>query len=233
MSQYPGNPGGYPIDYNAGAFVPKPRPTSVTVIAVFAIVIGSLFLLCGAAALVGQVIMLGTNGQNPFLPSTLSGQAALVKPETAVTVYGVITGIVNLLIAAAMLAFGIGGIKLRPFARRGMIGLSVFIICWATLLTILQIAWVGPRTLEYSHRLQAQMPGPKPPAAFANIEQGAQWVGGVLMWVAWCALPVCVLIFWRSPRVVSAFEDQAIPPMGGMGANPMWPPAPGQPPGAY
>lgn len=229
MSQYPGDPvGGYPIDYSTGAFVPSPRPTSVTVISIFAIILGSLFLLCGGAGVVFQLMVLLSGGRNPFMPGTVGGPAAVIRTDTATTVYGVITGVINLLIAAAMLAIGIGGLKLRPWARRAMVPFALFIICWATLLTIVQIAWIGPRTIAYAQQMQSQMRAPPNPALTGDFAMLMQVIGGIVGWVCWCALPVCALIFWRRPAVVSAFEGSpAQPPDVPSPFGTTWPPPPG------
>jgi hypothetical protein len=221
MSQYPGNvgEGGYPLNYNTGAYTPGAKPASVTVICIFAIILGSLGLLCGGFGLVTQLLMLASGGRNPFMPSLP------MMTDSAVIVYGVITGIVNILIAAALLAAGIGGLKLMPLARRAMVKLSIFILVWATAMTIVQITWIGPRTIALSQRMQARMGAPANPALVGNFQTVAQAIGALIGWVLWCALPVCVLIFWRSPRVVAAFEGPAGQPPSGQ----MWPPPPGGP----
>lgn len=227
MSYYPppGQPGpeGYPtLGYNAGAFVPNPRPTSVTLISIFAIVLGSLGLLCGGIGLVFQAVMLASGGRNPFMPT--------LPPmnDPALQIYNIATSVVSLLIAAVLLGTGIGGLKLRPRARRTMLGLSVFILLWATAITVVQVVWAGPKTMEYSHQYQSQMRAPAP-AVSAGFELGMQIGGAVAGWVAWCALPVCALIFWRSARVVTAFE-QPQPPMATT-VDPNWPQPPGAQPG--
>ncbi|HEY2584192.1 MAG TPA: hypothetical protein VGI81_00345 [Tepidisphaeraceae bacterium] len=217
MSEYPPpvGPGDYPtIGYNAGGFVANPRPTSVTMISIFAIVLGSLWLFCGAIGLVMQALIATSGGRNPLMPNLPA------MTDLALQVYNVATGVVTLIIAAVLLGAGIGGLKLRPLARRTMLGLSVVILAWATAITVVQIVWVGPKTIEYSHRSQAQMGSPAP-ALSAGVESGMQIGGAVLGWVIWCTLPVCTLIFWRSARVAAAFE-QPPPPMA-TAVDPNWP----------
>lgn len=217
--------GYYPaIEYNAGAFVPNPRPASVTVISIFAIVLGSLALFCGAIGLVMQALMAASGGRNPFMPNLP------VMNEPGLIVYQIVNSVVDLLIAGALLAAGIGGLKLRPLARRVMIALSVFILVWATVITVVQVVWVGPKTLAYQHQLQAQMGTSAPAAAMsAGFETGIQIGGAIVGWVIWCALPVCTLIFWRSARVIAAFEEPK-PPIA-TATDPNWSQPPGSQPG--
>jgi hypothetical protein len=219
MTQYPmqGGAGYDPLSYNSGVYQPSPRPTSVTVISVFAIVLGSLGLFCGGIALVLQILMLASGGRNPFMPT--------LPPmnDPAVATYGVVSGLISFVIAGSFLAAGIGGLKLRPLARRGMIGLSIFVMFFATITLVAQLVWVGPRTIEYSNRVQKHLKGPTPPAVVGEFQKAGQVVGAFIGWVVWCALPVCVLIFWRSPRVVSAFEGE-LPPQMGVAGGATWPP---------
>lgn len=226
MSYYPppGPPGDYPtIGYSAGAFVPNPRPASVTVISIFAIVLGSLWLLCGAFGLVVQSMMMASGGRNPFMPSMP------VMDDKGLLVYQFINGVVDFAVAAVLVAAGIGGLKLRPLARSAMLSLSVFILGWATLNAVVKIVWVAPKTIEYSHRIQGQMGTGSPAAMPAGFETGMQVGAVVVGWVVWCVLPICALIFWRSSRVVAAFEQP--PPPFATRDDPNWPQPPNPQPG--
>jgi hypothetical protein len=227
MAQFQSQGGGPydPIAYNSGVYQPNPRPTSVTVISIISIVIGSLFLFCNALGLIGQLLMLASGGRNPFLRS------APPMNNAAVTAYGVVISVINLLIAGAFLFAGIGGLKLWPSARRGLIALSVFVVFYATLALVVQLVWVGPRTLEYSHRIQRQLHQTTPTPMVDDFQKTAQVVGAFIGWVIWCAVPVCVLIFWRSPQVISAFEPGSLPPPGTMPGS-TWPPT-SSPPGSF
>lgn len=218
MSAYPppDDAGNFPVvGYHRGFDQPNPRPTSVTVISIFAIILGSLGLLCNAIGLVTQALMIASGGRNPFMPNLPA------MSDTAVSAYGAATSVVNLIISAILLAAGIGGMKLRPLARRAMVALSVFVLGWATVITVVQIVWVRPRTIEYSHQMQARMGTPNAAAVPKGVESGIQIGGAIIGWILWCALPVCVLAFWRSARVIAAFE-QPQPPMA-TPTDPNWP----------
>jgi hypothetical protein len=209
MSQYPQaeTPGSYPLaGYSADGFVPNRTPTAVIIISIFAIVLGSLGLLCGAIGLATEALTAASGGRNPFMPNLPA------MDDTALRIYQIANSAVNLILSGVLLGAGIGGLRLRPLARRAMLGLSVFILVWATAASVLQAVWAGPKQLEYSHRLQAQLGAPTPTALSGNFEAGAQVGGVVILWVVWCALPICVLVFWRSERVVAAFETP-LPPL--------------------
>jgi hypothetical protein len=222
MTHHPGaTGGGYPINYNSGAFAPHPRPTSVSVISIFAIVLGSLGLMCNAISLVVQAILLTMHGGNPAFHAF-----APMHNDSAVNAHNFVTGVISLLIAGALLAAGIGGLNLKPIARRGMLQLSVFIIFWATLTVIVQIAWLGPHTLARAQRLQASTTTSSAVAYKTGGEIGVV-LGALFGWILFCALPICVLIFWRSPTVVSAFENASLQPPAGTPSAPNWPPPPG------
>jgi hypothetical protein len=214
-----------PIAYNSGVYQPSPRPTSVTVISIFAIVLGSLGLLCGGVRLVMQLMMLASGGRNPFAPG--------VPPlhDSALTGYNTVNSLISLILSCGFVGAGIGGLKLWPPARRGLIGLSIFVIFFATITLVVQLLWVGPRTLEYTHQIQRHLGQPAPPPFVGDAQKIAQVVGAFIGWVLWCALPVCVLIFWRSPRVIAAFEPGSLPPPGTVPGS-TWPPT-SAPPGSF
>lgn len=227
MAQFQSQGGGPydPIAYNSGVYQPNPRPTSITVISIFAIVLGSLGLLCGGVGLVGQLMMLASGGRNPFL------RAAPPLHDSALTGYNIVNSLINLILSAGFVGAGIGGLKLWPPARRALLALSIFVIFFATVTLVVQLVWVGPRTLEYAHQIQRQLGQPAPPSFVGDAQKIGQVVGAFIGWVLWCALPVCVLIFWRSARVIAAFEPESLPPPGTTPGS-TWPPA-SAPPGSF
>ena len=196
------------MNYSSGPS-PSPRPTSVTVLSIFAIIIGSLFLLCNALAMLGQLMMIGTGGKNPFAPNLPA------MNNQAINGYNAVVALVNLILSGVLLAGGIGGLGLRSWARRAMISWSIAVFVWATLTLILQLAWVVPVTAEFNQQVQAQM-NPQAAQAMSSFQKPLLMGGAVFGWFIWCILPACFLLTWRSPRVVGAFQAESgdVPPAG-------------------
>lgn len=208
MSQYPPPAD---LNYAYGAYRPSPRPTSVSVLSIIAIVLGALGLLCGGLGLLGQIMILMTGGKNPFAPT------APVMTNSALAVYGAVSALVSLILSAALLAGGIGGLKLSPRARRLMILWSIVVIVWATLNLIVQLVWINPATAEITRQTQAKL-NPQAAQTMSQFMGPLQIVAAFIGWLLWCILPVLFLTLWRSPKVVQAFEGappgQAYPQPG-------------------
>ena len=208
MSNYPPPPGsnsaypppGYVPPY---ASVVSPRPTSVTVMSILAIIFGSLGLLCGLGGLVFQVFALATGGKNPFAPN------APVMNDTAVVAYGTVMSVIRLGFCGMLLAGGIGGLKLQPWARRTMILWSLALIALATINLLIMLVWVNPVTVAHLKAVQRQT-NPQAAQALNSMLGPLQMVWAFIGWALEMILPSCFLLLWRSPRVVAAFEP---PPM--------------------
>ena len=206
MTAYPQPPD--PINPNvAGGYVPpfasvvSPRPGAITVLSILAIIFGSLGLLCGGLGLVSQLMMLAMGGRNPFMPQ-------LPASNFAVTAYGAFAVFVALVLSAVLLIGGIGGLKLRPWARRMMIVWSVVTIAWATINLVITLVWINPIAAEYARQVQLRL-NPQTAKTMTTMLAPIQTVSAVIRWLLTCVLPVCFLILWRSPKVVAAFETEA------------------------
>lgn len=202
MTAYPQPPdpyGAYP-QVNYATPIPRPRPTSVTVMSILAIIFGSLGLICGVTGLASQLALLAMGGRNPFAPNVP------VMNNTGVVAYGAVAGIVRLAFSGVLLAGGIGGLRLRRWARPAMIRWSVALIGWATINLVILLVWVNPVTVQYFRNTQLQG-NPQAAKMMGSMMGPMQAASAVVGWVFECALPVCFLIFWRSPKVVAAFES--------------------------
>ena len=215
MSQYPdpsAYPGGYPQGYDPnlqyaspGMRPPSPRPTSVTVIGIIAIILGGLGVLCGVFGLATNLFMAANGGRNPFAPG--GGPAAAAPAgDSRVAVYNVVSAAVNLVLSIVLLSGGIGALKLARWAHKTLMAYAVITIVVTLVNTVLAIAWVGPAQMAAVKQSQPANPmlsmsGP--------ILIGAAVVGLVFG----CALPVCILIFWSRANVKAAFERGRIAPL--------------------
>jgi hypothetical protein len=198
----------YDMNYSSGP-LPSPRPSSVTVLSIFAIIIGSLLLLCNGLAMLSELMMIGSGGKNPFAPNMPA------MNNQAINTFNAVDAFVKLILAGFLLAGGIGGLGLRPWARRAMVTWSIAVLVWATLALILQLAWVAPAMAEFNQRVQTQF-NPQMAQTMSSMQKPVQLAFAVFAWVVWCILPVCFLLTWRSPRVVGAFQAQSgdMPPGG-------------------
>ncbi|HXE51451.1 MAG TPA: hypothetical protein VN541_00460 [Tepidisphaeraceae bacterium] len=201
MSQYP--PAG--LSYASGAYQPNPRPASVTVMAILAIIFGALGLICGGVGLAFQVTNLAMGGRNPIIPN------APAMTDHGVLAYTAVSGFVSWLLCVALLFGGIGALSLKPWARRLLIRWSVFVLIWATINLVVQLAWVGPATAEFTRKTQAQFSRPGTPN-LSGMVGPMQIAGAIIGWLLACVLPVLFLTLWRSQRVIAAFEPNMVPP---------------------
>jgi len=123
MSQYP--PAGQPLYYDTP---PKRRPTSVTVIAVLAIIFGSIWTLMSLCSIPQW---LGVN----FMPNPVMDD---MRKDTVLVTYTLGSMLLGLVLYMVELWGGIGALSLKPSARRtlkiyawGRIGLSVLEIVFS------------------------------------------------------------------------------------------------------
>ncbi len=204
MSQFPPVPPSQPplgMPYAYGLY-PKPRPGVITGLSVTAIILGSLGILCTGLGLAMQIAIIAAKGKNPLAPNMPTFH------DPAIAWFGAISAAVSLGLSISLLIGGIGGIRLWPVARKAMILWSIVTIVWVTLGLVLQFAWVIPVTAEFMANTQTKT-GQQMPRAMAHT---VQTIGAVLGWLLWCVLPALFLIFWRSQRVIEAFDPNAQPP---------------------
>lgn len=180
------------------AAIQSSRPGSITVMSILAIVFGSLGLLCGAIGLLGQLVTFAMGGRNPFMANVPA------MKNLAVTGYGAFAAMVVVILAATLLAGGIGGLKFRPWARPLMIWWSIVTLAWATINLIIMLVWVNPVTADYIRQVQRQT-NPQAAQMMGSMMGPLQVIQAFINWGLACILPICFLFLWRSQKVVEAF----------------------------
>ncbi len=194
MTQYPG----YPSDPSLPYATPPAsrRPTSVTVLAILAMVFGGLGTFCGAIGAVFALVAIAMGGAMKANPAFGAG----MHLSPAINAYNAIIAIVNLILSVTLLMVGIGGMTLKTWARSVAMGWAIARIIVATIEMVLQLTWVSPASIAALRKAQ---PG-NPALSFMS---GFSTGGAIGIWILVCILPVCFLIFWNRPNVKAAFAD--------------------------
>jgi hypothetical protein len=185
--------------------VPVTRPASISVISIFAIVLGSLVVLCNAIGVLGSVMLLAFSNAS-FMAAQNQFQTTPMK------IVGGVQAIIGLALGGVLLAGGIGGVQARPWARKLLVQWAVADLVFQPLTCAIGLYFAIMVTLP---AMQQQMNRQGQGAtAFAHGYSIGNVVGMILGTIVLCILPICVLIFWRRPDVVQAFEEPT-PPMAG------------------
>jgi hypothetical protein len=91
-------------------------------------------------------------------------------------------------------------LTLKPWAWRVLMPWSVVTIVVSIAQFAIQMAWVGPQTIDVMKRTQPNNPG-------LGMAQAGMICSGVVMLVIYSALPICFLMLWRSELVRAAFGE--------------------------
>src|SRR6185437_17023251 len=94
--------------------LPPEQPGSIRALSITAICLGGLWTLCGALGTVMVFLTAFTQASgkpNPFAP-------AATPPPAALTAYNMVGAVIGLILSIVELAFGIGGLSLKPWARQ-------------------------------------------------------------------------------------------------------------------
>ena len=227
MTQYPGPqyPTQFPAYQSPQTPTPKPRPTSVTVLAILGIIFGGLGVLCKPLSVAAI-----------FIPQPTPNPAVEMQKE--MMGFNLTNAAVGTAVSVLLLASSIGCLSLKPWARKGMLAYAGLAIVLTIAGGIITWVWVMPKMFEAQQRAMAQAGG-APPPQFMNVMRSAGTVGAVVGGLVALVYPSCLLYFFTRPNVRSAFGDPAFPgygapqygapPPGGYYAN--QPPQP--PPGQY
>jgi hypothetical protein len=131
--------------------MPPERPTSVLVIAILNMVLGglgSLLILCGLASMainpyVQQMAAKGNSGM-PMQP----------QPPPELVAFQAVGMVVSLILTGGALATGIGLLKMRPWARRWAIALSVLAIALVVAGPILNATVLAEPNRRYTESME-------------------------------------------------------------------------------
>lgn len=184
MSNYPPN---QPIDYYGQAPVAKPRPTSVTVLAIIGIIFGSLGVLGGLCGLIMQFVQIG--GPNPL-------NDALKANSTAYMV-STISSVISFIISALLLSGSIGSLSLKSAARGLMIAVAIASLAQQAIGLVLHFTLIAPLVENVLQNSGAAV------ASTVRMSMNIALAFGVLLGAT---LPVLILIFFTRPHVKAAFE---------------------------
>jgi hypothetical protein len=195
MTQYPGFPP--PADPSLGYAPRPPRPTTVTVMSILAMVFGGLFTFCNAFAAVMALVAVAMGGAMKVSPMFSNQQ---VKLSPSITAYNAIVQIIWLVLSITLLMIGIGGMTLKPWARRVALGWAGIAIIFAAIQTVLSITWVTPASMEALRKTQPGNPMLQHGNGIVSVTQ-------IIILVLACILPVLFLILWRRPEVKMAFGE--------------------------
>ena len=195
MTQDPRYPPPADPALNYQPVLPPDQPGSIRALSIVAICLGGLFTLCGAAgvAMLAVNSVAGASGKpNPFAP-------AATPPPPALAAYQLISSVINLLLRIGELAFGIGGLGLKAWARLVGVAWSIVSILWALAATAIALVWASPLMMQSQPNNPFLSSKFIVPATIASL-------------VLCCIVPSLILIFWTRPNVKSAFEQSAVVP---------------------
>jgi hypothetical protein len=194
MSQLP--PPNDPLSYaSAGIRIPSPRPTSVTVIAVLAIVFGSIGVL-GELCSIPQYLGAG------FMPNPVMDA---MRADSLLI--GILVGslLVSMLTSVMLLWGGIGAISLKASARKVLVAYAILGIATTVVGLALNFTVTGSRSeTAFQKGIQSM---PQAQAAMTQKMHVISYYGGIGVSIIYLIWPLLVLYFMNRPHVKSAFEQ--------------------------
>lgn len=179
---------------------PNPRPASVTVFAILAIIFGSLGML---GTLYSMPQYLGLKfGPNPVMDAIRQDRLLV-----SLTLGGLVVGFS---LALLQLISGVGMLSLRPAALKGIIWYAILDLVRSILTIILNLAVMNPRLEEVTRQAMQSNPQLNTPQMKAIMQYSSY--GGVCLLVVLLIWPILILVFMRRPHVKAAFADARLPP---------------------
>jgi hypothetical protein len=128
---------------------------------------------------------------------------AQVQLSPAITAYNAVLQVIWLALSITLLMIGVGGMTLKPWARRIAISWSIISIFVAIIQTVISMIWIAPAQIAALRKTQ---PG-NPMLQFGTgVFSAVSIVGLILV----CILPVLFLILWRRPEVKNAFGESSM-----------------------
>lgn len=179
-----------PLPYATPPFrAPPRRPTSVTVIAILAIIFGSLAvlaMLCAAPQYMGLQF-----APNPVMDA--------IRKDPVLLTFHIAALMIGLVLGVLLLTGGIISLSLKPPGRKMLLAYAWGYIAWTIPSTVLTVLVVTPRTLSYVPNFMGN----------PQMRQFMRWssYGGAFMSLLFIIWPVLILYFMTRPHVKTAFEE--------------------------
>lgn len=175
-----------PIPYARVAIpVPPRRPTAVTVLAIIAIVLYSLLLLCS------PLTLLPPESDDP-VDTAFSGTGAM-------RVYNVITGLLYMVIAVFCIVSASYCLLLRPWARRTLVRGAIADLVLSTIGIVIFFALTVPEVLNSA----------TDPSSRSMVVAILAVTSAIILVMP--ALPICIVYFMTRPKIVAAFDHPRTP----------------------
>jgi hypothetical protein len=215
MTQYPYDPNQpAPVPY-AGGYAPAARPGSITTMAVFAIILGSLgTLCCGLTGVAGGLFNLAQGNQVRLPDGTMYQQnSGLALANVGIAGADLVTSVV-------LLVAGIGALSLKPWARRAAVTVSGVIIAVAIARLVVTFVWVIPETTRLMGKMQqggrAQQQGM---AGMMSMMGTGQKAITIVVFLITVGIAGSIIALWTKPAVKAWFEGGGAG-VGGYGGYP-------------
>jgi hypothetical protein len=183
------NPYAPPTQVQETPAAPPKRTPGLTVLAVFLLVLGGLGLLSGPYTLVSRGLA----------RDALSRQLQEIMWSGALGVWMYISLFLGLVTALAMIAAGVGILKMKPWGRTISLAYGLGSIGLGVVGQIMAIALFYPALLEWGER----------EGGLAQIMAMSGIVGGVVGSLFGLVLPVITLVVMTRPKVKAAFAAAA------------------------
>jgi len=168
------------------------RPTSVTIFGILNIVFAAL----GVLGLIASIALF-------FMPSDSNNPVIKIMHENAAYALWLKVCIpLGVLSCAALLAAGIGLLRLKPWARKLSIGYAIYAIVFGIVGMVVNFIFLVEPMVKEAQNQQ----GPEAAGAIGGA------IGGSFGGCFGLIYPVLLLIFMLRPTVVSAFQSSAPSP---------------------
>jgi hypothetical protein len=172
-----------PLPYASLAVPTAPRrPTSVTVLAIIAIVVYSLLLLCMPLAIV-------PTDPEDALDEALAGSGAM-------RVYNIVSALIYMVICVLGIIAASYCLVLRPWARRVLVRVAIADLIMTAIGLVVLFAVTLPETWRV---------GMNDPSAKSMVV--ALTIIIIVMVLLLPVLPACIVFFMTRPKVVAAFDQ--------------------------
>lgn len=203
MTQYPHDPNQpAPVPYAGGGYAPVARPGSITTMAVFAIILGSLgTLCCGLTGVAGGLFSLAQGSQTRLPDGTMYQQdAGLALANVGIAAADLVTSVI-------LLVAGIGALSLKPWARRAAVAVSWAMIVVAAVRVVVTFVWVIPETTRLMGQMQqaggAQQQGM---ANMMSMMGTGQKAITIVVFLITAGIAGSIIALWTKPAVKAWFE---------------------------